>query len=65
MRKICIMCGKEIHPQRLAMRPIVQTCSTKCVQDHQVFLRTEGRHLTKEARFELLMERLRERGIAA
>ena len=33
--KKCVVCGKEIHPERLAMHSGLVTCSKLCSQRHR------------------------------
>ena len=38
----CVTCGGEIHPERLAIRPKVTTCSAVCAIERQRQARIEN-----------------------
>lgn len=41
-RKVCVVCAKRIHPERLAAMPIAVTCSRACSQERLAAHRREN-----------------------
>ena len=51
MKKLCEICGKPIHPERIKARPNVKTCSDpKCIKEmtRRNSRKATAKHITKD-----------------